>query len=551
MKKIRLTFIHILTVLCLIPTLLFCLPLNVLATQEELLQEAEERKEEAVETNNIPSWPRGPKIGAEGAILMDAVTGAVLYAKNVDEELFPASITKLMCCLVAIENCKLDEVLTASESAIAANSSDGSNMGLRTGEKLTLEELLYGVLINSANEACNVIGEHIAGSMEAYVEMMNKRAEELGCSHTHFVSINGLHNDDHYTCARDMALIGKAFFSHDILCRMASTSKYVIPETEEHPEHHLHSKNKLYAGGEYAYEGIVGSKTGFTSHSRQTLVSCAQRGNMRLICVIMMEESPYQFSDTVSLFNYGFEHFSDVSAAENETTYTIRSSDFFETDGDLFGASSPLISIDPDALITLPDTLNFSSISSSISYVGASDDRIANIDYSYENLHMGSASILLDTSQSADVDFILGGLPVADNENKTYININTVIRILLGCAAGVFLLFIAGRVAGILFARQKRLNEIKRHRSQVLKSRSALRKDFRSRHKGGIHKLKNSSVYRGQSRPENRNPQARPGSDVRRDSKPHNTGSRRPVPKKRPSGSASGRPRKDIQIKEF
>lgn len=535
---------HIIAALCLIPTLVFCMPARVFATQEELLQEAEERKDEAVESNNLPSWPKGPRIGAKGAILMDATTGAVLYSKNADEELFPASITKLMCCLVAVENCRLDEVLTASESAIAANSSDGSNMGLRTGEKLTMEELLYGVLINSANEACNVIGEHIAGSMEAYVEMMNKRAGELGCKHTHFVSINGLHNDDHYTCARDMALIGKAFFSHDILCRMASTSKYVIPETDDHLEHHLHSKNKLYAGGEYAYDGIVGSKTGFTSHSRQTLVSCAQRGNMRLICVIMMEESPYQFSDTVSLFDYGFEHFADISAAENETTYTIKSSDFFETDGDLFGASSPLISIDPDALITLPDTLQFSSIKSAISYTGTTEDTIADIEYSYENVHMGSASILLDTTQSADVNFILGGLPVADTENKTYINIHNVIKAILGCAAVVAFLFIGGRLAGILFARHKRLNEIKRHRGQVIKSRSALRRDFRSRHKSGIHKLKTPPKYHERG-PAEQGPSVKRSHSAGRPA----SGKRPTVQKRRPSGN--GRPRKDLHIKEF
>ncbi|MCR4584232.1 MAG: D-alanyl-D-alanine carboxypeptidase [Lachnospiraceae bacterium] len=534
MRKYTIKIFHILAALCLIPALFFGMPAGVYATQEELLQEAEERKDEAVESNSLPSWPKGPRIGAEGAILMDAATGAVLYSKNADEELFPASITKLMCCLVAVENGRLDDVLTASESAIAANSSDGSNMGLRVGEKLTMEELLYGVLINSANEACNVIGEHIAGTMEDYVEMMNQRAEELGCRHTHFVSINGLHNEDHYTCARDMALIGKAFFSHDILCRMASTSRYVIPETDSHLEHHLHSKNKLYAGGEYAYDGIVGSKTGFTSHSRQTLVSCAQRGNMRLICVIMMEESPYQFSDTVALFDYGFEHFTNVNAAANESTYTIKSSDFFETDGDLFGASSPLISIDPDALVTLPDTLKFTSITSSISYAGATEDTIANIEYSYENVHMGSASILLDTTQSADVNFILGGLPVADSENKTYINIHTVIKVILGGAALIALLFLGGRLAAVLFARQKRLNEIKRHRGQVIKSRSALRRDFRSRHRGGIRKLNTSSRYHERPRSNDSSSQKRPT-----------------VQKRRPSGSTYGKPRKDINISEF
>ena len=166
--------------------------ISVLATSQDYLAEAEARKNDPVESNNIENWPQGPLIGAKAAVLMEANTGAILYCKNMDEALFPASITKLMTCLIAVENCSLDEMITVNQSAIDANEPDGSSMSLVAGEQLTLEELLHGILISSANEACNVVAEHIAGSMENFVEMMNARAVELGCIYTQFVEHKGL-----------------------------------------------------------------------------------------------------------------------------------------------------------------------------------------------------------------------------------------------------------------------------------------------------------------------------------------------------------------------
>ena len=489
--------------------------LEASATQDELNQESEDRKSEPVQTNEIENWPQGPAIGAEGAILLEANTGTLLYAKNIDEKLYPASITKLMCCLVAVENCALDEVITVNQSAIDANASDGSSMGLTAGEQLTLEELLYGILINSANEGCNVVAEHIAGSIDAYVDMMNARAATLGCTGTHFVTANGLYNEDHYTTAHDMALIGVAFFSHDNLCRIASTPRYTIPETATHGEHVLHSKNKLYAGGDYEYADLVGSKTGFTNASRQTLVSCAERGGMRLVAVILKEESPLQFADTVELFEYGFNNFSMIDPDEFETGYTISNSGFFNSGTDIFGSTAPLLATAPSAGVVLPGTLTFADLSSGISYDDLSENAIAKIEYSYSGVSLGSTDIVLNPDAAVSFNFQLrnaDGSSVSESsasanasdtgegitdskespdsgtetetteeKEKIYINVYHVLFTILGIIGAIIVLFIIYKLSRGYFAHRKRLARIKRERGKIIKDRNSLRRDFRRR----------------------------------------------------------------------
>lgn len=459
--------------------LFFHMPLSVYATQEELLEEAEERKNDPVESNNVQNWPQGPLIGAKAAVLMDVNTGAILYSKNMDEALYPASITKLMTCLLAVENCSLDEIITVNQSAIDANDSDGSNMSLIAGEQLTLEELLYGILINSANEACNAVGEHIAGSSEAFVDMMNERAAELGCTNTHFATTNGLHRENHYTTAHDMALIGQAFFEHDILCKLSCIPEYHLEANAYHEEHWLHSKNGLYEGKPYYYEFLVGSKTGFTSNSRQTLVSCAERNGMKLICVILMEESPYQFEDTVNLFEYGFSNFSTTMVSNYGNPYEINHSDFFNTDYDIFGSTSPLISIDRDARIILPAGVEFSEVDYSLTYDDHTTDILAQIDYTYHGMLLGSASITLTGNTTPEFTFddyfetegdaadraVTDENRTADAQNQIFVNIYRVlIGIVVVAVIIVILLIINGVLKNIHFE-QKRVKNIRRRRS--------------------------------------------------------------------------------------
>ncbi len=484
--KYKLTY-RIFTVFLCFFLLFSYIALPVYATQEELLEEAEERKNDSVESNNVENWPQGPLIGAKAAVLMDANTGAILYSKNMDEQLYPASITKLITCLIAVENCSLDEIITVNQSAIDANDSDGSNMSLIAGEQLTLEELLYGILINSANEACNVVAEHIAGSQEAFVEMMNERAKELGCTNTHFVTTNGLHREEHYTSAHDMALIGQAFFEHDILCKLSCISEYHLEDNAYHEEHWLHSKNSLYEGKPYYYEPLIGSKTGFTSKSRQTLVSCAEQNGMKLICVILMEESPYQFEDTVNLFEYGFSNFAPTMLSNYSNPYEINHSDFFNTDNDIFGSTSPLISIDRDAKIILPVGVDYSETDYVLTYEDHSEDILGRIDYSYHGMYLGSASITLTGNTTPEFTFddhfetegdaagTTQENPDTDARNQIFVNIYRVLIGIVVVGAIIVILLIIRNILKNVHFEQKRLKNIQKRRNPRYRRRPVRR----------------------------------------------------------------------------
>ncbi|MBR4807504.1 MAG: D-alanyl-D-alanine carboxypeptidase, partial [Lachnospiraceae bacterium] len=154
-------------------------------------------------------WPSAPGISSDGGIIMDADTGTVLYSKNINTEMYPASITKLMTVLLVLENCTLDQTLTFSKNAVYNIEFGSNHIGMSVGEQITVEEALYGILLESANEVSNGVGELIAGDQDKFVEMMNKRAQELGCKHTHFMNANGLHDKQHYSSPYDMALIAR------------------------------------------------------------------------------------------------------------------------------------------------------------------------------------------------------------------------------------------------------------------------------------------------------------------------------------------------------
>lgn len=454
------------------------------ATQEELNGEAEERKKDPVETNEVEGWPDGPLIGADGAILMDADSGAILYAKNIDKKLFPASTTKVMTSLLVAENCQLDETVRISEAAVNANASDGSNMNLNPGEVLTVEDLLYGVLINSANEACNALAEHVAGSMENYVQMMNNRANELGCTNTHFVTTNGLHDENHYTTAHDLALIAKEFFSHDVLCRMSSTVTYKIPATDSHGEHNLSSHNRLYEGQTYEYEYLVGSKTGFTSHSRQTLVSCAEKDGMKLICVIMREESPYQFEDTIALFDYGFNNFSAVNIGRKDTTYNMDEAPFFASGDETYGSTRSIFELDKNSKIIIPNGIDISELTTSVNFIGGDTDSFARIDYSYNSRYLGSAkvgftkagqiSILSDEEKKA-----IDNAKVEESEKKekhVIIDIRKILITIVIIAVSVIVVFVLIGFGRSYLSERMRISKIKKNRSSGRRRRSPVRR---------------------------------------------------------------------------
>ncbi len=377
---------------------------TVAHAEEDYLAEMEQRKSLPIQSNEIANWPQGPAIGARSAILMEMNTHTILYAKNIHEKNYPASTTKILTCLLAMQHCTMDELITFSHDSIYDVPTDGSRLGgVDTGDTMPMEQALYCVLVQSANEVASAVGEHVAEklgkekSVDAFAELMNEKVASLGGTDSHFANCNGLFAEDHYTSAYDLALIGCEFFNNDMLCKMSSTTSYhfrLKPDDEE--DVWIASKNQLFKGKPYEYEYLLGSKTGFVSQSRQTLVSAAEKNGMKLVCVVFMDETPYQFEDTITLFQYGFENFQRVSIKEHESKYNIDTMDFFDTENDLFGDSTPLISIENDTYVILPNTAEFSDTVSTLSYAEQSSDSnvIASINYTYSDVPVGGCDLV-------------------------------------------------------------------------------------------------------------------------------------------------------------
>lgn len=412
------------------------------ASMEDLMEAMENRKSLPVDSNEIEDWPKGPLVGAESAIIMEANTGIILYSKNIHEQLYPASTTKILTCLIAAETSSLNEMVTFSQNAVFSLSPGSSNMGMDVGQALTMEEALYGILVGSANETANAVAEHIGGSIEGFADMMNQKAQELGCTDSHFSNANGLHADDHYTSAYDLATIARAFFQNELLAKISGTPTRHFEPTDTQPDDFILRTHHRLVTGEYSYEGIIGGKTGYTDTARQTLVTCAEQNGMKLICVVMKEESPNQFTDTIDLLNYGFSNFEIVNVAENETKYNINNADFFQTENDIFGSSKPILSLNRSDYLILPKTASFEDTQSSISYEIEDVNQLAIIDYTYHGIYVGSASIdVAANTSSYDFDAPIEPVPEPEEkENIIFVNVKKILLCILAIA-GILILF--------------------------------------------------------------------------------------------------------------
>lgn len=454
------------------------------ASLDELTQAMENRKTLEVASNEIENWPDGPMIGAEAAIVMEANTGVILYSKNIHERLYPASTTKILTCLIAAENSSLDETVSFSHDAVFSIPVGSSNMGMDQGQAISMEEALYGILVGSANEVANAVAEHIGGSMDGFAEIMNQKAAALGCKDSHFVNANGLHDDNHYTSAYDLATIGRAFFSNELLSKIAGTPSYHFEPTATQPDDFILRTHNKIVTSEYLCEGIIGGKTGYTDNARQTLVTCAERNGMKLICVIMKEESPNQFTDTIDLLNYGFSNFEVVKVAENESSYNINNSDFFQTNRDIFGNSKPILSLNQEDYLILPKTADFKDTQSSISYDTENENQIAVIDYTYQGEYVGSASIdiAVDTTSAYDFDTSIepadtGEETAESTENIYFINIKKVLLIIVGIAGLFICLFVIKSLIQNYSFSRKRRRRLKRRKRRRDRTRNQF-KDF-------------------------------------------------------------------------
>lgn len=271
----------------------------------------------SVKTNAATLTP--PNVAGDGIVLMDATTGKILYGKNIDETFPPASTTKIMTALLTLENCKLDDVVTINNDFTNKNHTllDGNTLVLQNGEQVTVKDLLYGLLLRSANDSAVALAEHISGSVPEFAKLMNKRAKELGCTTASFQNPNGLYDQNHKVSAKDLALILRKLATHPEFSEIATTTSYTMASTNKTDpnktkrDRTLNNENKLVYKNlpNYYYPGVEGGKTGYTIQSLHSYVACATRDNHRLIVTILHSEDKTFFQDARTLLDYGFNNF--------------------------------------------------------------------------------------------------------------------------------------------------------------------------------------------------------------------------------------------------
>ncbi len=280
----------------------------------------------ALSTDKTTSEAQALTLEAQAAILMDATTGEIIYSKNINDKHYPASITKLMTVLLCLENCEKDEIVTFSDNAVYSIEPGSSHIAIMPDEVLTVEQCLYGIMLQSANEVSNAIAEHVDGTVEKFCEHMTQRSKELGAQNTNFVNPNGLHNENHYTSAYDMALIAKELLKYPYFKEIMASTYYEIPPTNLQSEiRYLHGQNQLLKSSSiFYYEYCEGGKTGFTNEAGNTLVAYAKKGDTELISVVLQSTGYGEYTDTIALFDYGFNNYeTKLISAENTLLGTV------------------------------------------------------------------------------------------------------------------------------------------------------------------------------------------------------------------------------------
>ena len=351
-----------------------------------------------------------PEFHCEAVLLVDANTGKAVYEKNAHERMYPASLTKIMTALLVLEavdngQLSLDQQVTATESAMEGLAADGSSAGIKAGEILTVEQLLQCMLIVSANEACNILAETVSGSVDAFVEAMNAKAEALGCEETHFVNPSGLHDSQHYTTAWDLYRITREAMTHEDFMRICDTARATIPATNLSEERNLYTTNYLidtWRSLGYIYANAHGIKTGSTDEAGHCLVSSATNGNLSFISVVLggprvtLEDGEirtYSFFDTRELFKWAFANFSYQTVLEESELVKEVSVALSQVDH---------VSVHPasDVEVLLPNGTDPSSLERTLEYESPVDAPIQ------EGQVLGTLSLSLNGEVVATVDLL-------------------------------------------------------------------------------------------------------------------------------------------------
>ena len=417
-------------------------------------------------SNQTDSEGRPALPDREAAILIDLNTSTILYDKNSDKRMYPASTTKMMTALLVLEAVDsaavgLEDGVTVSADMLAGPPADGSSMNLKEGEEVTIQMLLEGLLLASGNDAARTLAFVISGSEEAFVDLMNARAEELGLTNTHFANPHGLSDPEHYTTATDLAVIAREAMQFDTFREIVEIAHIKIPPTNLSEERYFINTNGLLSTMrylDYYYEPAIGVKTGYTSEAGNCLVAAAQKGGMTLLSVVLNgAEVKNSHNDTIRLFEYGFSHYKTAAALpKEEMVGEVR------VKQGAGGVDYVTLSTAEDVLVTIPQDVNVEDLTVTVDAPEAvyapvqAGAPLATVTVSYEGTELGSADLLADAS----IDRHPLGFLMSAWEALWGARLFRIVVYLLLAALAVFLIVL---VIGIR-RELKRANRYKRHR---------------------------------------------------------------------------------------
>lgn len=358
-------------------------------------------------------WPSGPNknaLSSNSAIVMELSTGTILYQKNIHKQHYPASITKIMTAMLAVQNSSLTDTVTFSKEAVYGIESGSSTIYSEVGEQMSMEQCLYAIMLESANEVCLAVGEHVAGTSDAFVDMMNQKVAELGLKDTHFNNPNGLPDPKHYTSAYDMAVIAREAMKNADFRKFAGTKTYTCAKTNKHKVTRVWNNHHQMVNGykwpKYEYKYCIGGKTGYTNIARNTLVTYAEKDGMQLVCVIMKGDSPEhgepnEYTDSTKLLNFGFEKYQKYTVNADNTNINT---DLFNTYGSYFNAEESPVHLAEDASVVLPKGVDLSQAKQSVTYqegkqLQEGDNVIGQVKYTYGKRTVGYSDIIYTMSE--------------------------------------------------------------------------------------------------------------------------------------------------------
>lgn len=336
---------------------------------------------QGVQSNDLEGWAQGPQIYSESGIVMDIDSGAILYAKNIHDQHYPASITKVMTALVALQNYEMDEIVSFTWDDIGFLEYGDAHIGIKPDEEVVMEDCMYGMLLASANEVSHAIGAHMEGGYEEFLRVMNETAKEIGCQNSNWINTHGLHDPEHYTSAYDMALIGSEVFQYEKFREITNTQQHVIPVTNITDETRTFQQNHdmIFGYSDRYYEYCVGGKTGYTDQALTTLVTFATKDDMNLVAVVLRTHGGggNAYVDTREMLDYAFENFSKVSVS-------VKSAD-----------AKQIASIETDAYAMLPSGVTAEQLEYQFQAPSELGDKTGVLTYTYAGQNVGETEVTI------------------------------------------------------------------------------------------------------------------------------------------------------------